>query len=86
MYLEEWLLLLLLQKSQEELQGFARQKVLEIKKDEPKRPGQALMGKSRVGLGDSESAQGWPDSVRGWPQCASSSQLGLHGQSQRILK
>ena len=58
MYLEEWLLLLLLQAGQKELQGLARQRVLELKEDEPKRPGQALMGKSRVGPGDSESAQG----------------------------
>ena len=37
--------------------------MLELKEDELKRPGQALMGKSGVGPGDSEPAQGWPDSV-----------------------
>ena len=79
MYLEEWLLLLLLQAGQEDMQGFAGQRVLELKEDEPKRPGQALMGKSGVGSGDSESRQGWPDSVRGRPRCTSSSQLGLLG-------
>ena len=63
MYLEKWLLLLLLQAGQEELQGLAGQRVLELKEDDPKRPRQAMMGKSRVGLGDSESTQGWADSV-----------------------
>ena len=72
--------LLLLQASQEELQGLAGQRVLELKEDELKRPEQALMGKSGVGPGDSESAQGWPDSVRGRPRCVSSSQLRLYGQ------
>ena len=61
--LEEWLSLLLLQACQEELQGLDGQRVLELKEDELKRPGQALMGKSRVGPGDSVSARGWPDSV-----------------------
>ena len=60
--------------------------MLELKGDELKRPGQALVGKSRVGPGDSESAQGWLDSVRARPRCASSSQLGLHGQLQRMIK
>ena len=44
------------------------------------------MGKSGVGLGDFVFSRGWPDSVRGRPQCVSSSQLGLHGQPQRMLK
>ena len=78
--------MLLLQEGQEELQGFVGQRVLELKEDELKRPGQALMGKSGVGPGDSEAAQGWPDSMQGRPRCASSSQRGLHGQSQRMLK
>ena len=60
--------------------------MLELKEDELKRPGQALMGKSGVGPGDFESARGWPDSVRGRPRCVSTSQLGLHGQPQRMLK
>ena len=60
--------------------------MLELKEDELKRPRQALMGKLRVGPSDTESARGWPDSVRGWPRCVSFSQLGLHGQSQRMLK
>ena len=47
--------------------------MLELKEDEPKRLGQALMGKSGVGPGDSESTRGWPDSVRGWPRSTSSS-------------
>ena len=41
--LVEWLQLLLLLAHQERLQGLARQKVLELKEDELKRPGQALM-------------------------------------------
>ena len=60
--------------------------MLELKEDEPKRTGQALMGKSGVGPGDSESVRGWPDYVRGRPRYTSSSQLGLHGQPQRMLK
>ena len=36
--------------------------------------------------GDSESARGWPDSVRGRPRCMTSSQIGLHGQPQKMLK
>ena len=67
--------LLLLQADQEELQGLAGQRVLKLKEDELKRPGQALMGKSGAGPGDSESA-------RGWPQCVSSSQLRQLGQPQ----
>ena len=47
--------------------------MLELKEDELKRPGQALMGKSGVGPGDFESARGWPDSVRGRPRFVSSS-------------
>ena len=70
----------MLQANQEELQGLVGQRVVELKEDELKRPGQALMGKSGVGPGDSESARGWPDSVRGRPRCVTSSQLGLHGQ------
>ena len=50
MLLEEWLLLLLLLASQEELMVLA---LLEV---ELKRPGQALMGKSEAGPGDSEFA------------------------------
>ena len=50
MLLVEWLLLLMLLASQEELQ------VLALLKGELKRPGQALMGKSVAGPGDSESA------------------------------
>ena len=46
----EWLLLLLLLASQERLQGLA------LLEEELKRPRQALMGKSEVGPGDSESA------------------------------
>ena len=61
--------------------GLAGQRVVELKEDELKRPGQALMGKSGVGPSDSESARGWPDFVRGRPWCMSFSQLGLHGQS-----
>ena len=64
--MEEWLLLLLLQAGQEELQGLAGQRVRELKEDELKRPGQALMGKSGLGLSDSESTRGWLDSVRVW--------------------
>ena len=63
--------MLLLQVGQEELQGLAGQ--VELKEDELKRPEQALMGKSGVGSGDSESARGWPDSVRGRPRCVTSS-------------
>ena len=81
------MLLLLLQACQEEIQGLARLRVMELKEDELKRPRQALMGKSRVGPSDSESARGWPDSVRVWhwserrrSRCVSSSHLGLHGQ------
>ena len=59
---------------------------MELKKDELKRPGQALMGKSGVGSGEFKSARGWPDSVQGRPRCVTSSQLRLHGQPQRILK
>ena len=44
------------------------------------------MGKLGVDPGDFESARGWPDYVRGWPRCTSSSQLGLHGQLQRMIK
>ena len=69
-----------------ELWGVAGQTVLELKEDELKRPGQALMGKSGKGPSDSKSAQGWIDSVRGRPRCVSSSQLGLHGQPQRMQK
>ena len=54
--LAAWLLLLLLLASQERLQGMAGQWGLALLEEEPKRPGQALMGKSEVGLGDSESA------------------------------
>ena len=36
---------------------------MELKEDELKRPGQALMGKSGVGPSDYESARGWPDFV-----------------------
>ena len=36
--------------------GLAGQRVLELKEDELKRPGQSLMGKSGVGPSDSESA------------------------------
>ena len=54
--------------------------MLELKEDELKRPGQALMGKSGVGLGDFEYAQGCSDFVRGRPRCVSSSQLRLHEQ------
>ena len=39
----EWLRLLLLLAHQDSLHGMARQKVLELKEDELKRPGQALM-------------------------------------------
>ena len=60
--------------------------MMELKADELKRPGQALMGKSGVGSGDSKSARGWPDFLRGRPRCVSSSQLGLHGQPQRMMK
>ena len=35
--------------------GLAEQRVLELKEDEPKGPEQALIGKSGVDLGDSES-------------------------------
>ena len=52
----EWLLLLLLLASLERLQGLARQGVLCLLEEELKRPGQVLMGKSEVSLGDSESA------------------------------
>ena len=45
------------------MQGLAGQRVLALLEGEQKRPGQALMGKSEVGLGDSESTRGWPDSV-----------------------
>ena len=79
MYLEEWLSLLLLQAGQEELQGLAGQRVLELKEDELKRSRQALMGKSGVGPGDSVFARGWLDFMQGWPRYVSSSQLGLHG-------
>ena len=48
------------------MQGLAGQRVLALSEDELKRLGQALMGKSKVGLSDSESALGWPDSVRAW--------------------
>ena len=41
--LVEWLRLLLLLAHQESLQGLAGQKALELKEDELKRPGQALM-------------------------------------------
>ena len=54
--MEEWLLLLLLQAGQKELQGLAGLRVLELKENDLKRPGQALMGKSGVGPGDFESA------------------------------
>ena len=65
--------------------------MLALLEDELKRPRQALMGKYEVGPGDSESSRGWPDSVRAWPwskrrrpRCVSSSQLGLHGQQQKM--
>ena len=48
-----WLLLLA---SQERLQGLDGQWGLALLEKELKRPGQAMMGKSEVGLGDSESA------------------------------
>ena len=47
---------------------------------ELKRPGQALMGRSEVGPGDSVSTREYPDSVRVRPQYASSSQPVLYGQ------
>ena len=78
--------MLLLQAGQEDLQGLVGLRVLELKKDELKRLGQALIGKSGVGLGDSQSARGWLDYVRGLPRCLSFSHLGLHGQPQRMLK
>ena len=59
--LVERLLLLLLKTGQERLQGLAGQGVLALLKDELKRPKQALMGKSEVGLGNAESARGWPN-------------------------
>ena len=54
--LVERLLLLLLQAGQERMQGLAGQGVLALLKDELKRPGQTLVGKSEVSLSDSESA------------------------------
>ena len=48
-------------------------------------PGQAVIGKSEVGLGDSGSARRYPDSVRVRSQCASSSQPVLYEQPQRML-
>ena len=61
----------MLQAGQEELQGLVGQ--VEMKEDELKRLGQALMGKSGVGPDDFESARGWPDSMRGRPRCLTSS-------------
>ena len=49
-------ILLLLLESPERLQGLAGQWVLALVEEELKRPRQVLMGKSEVGLGDSESA------------------------------
>ena len=40
------------------MQGLVGQRVLALLEDELKRPGQAMMGKSEVGLGDFESTRG----------------------------
>ena len=48
------------------MQGLVGQRVLALLEDELKRLGQAMMGKSEVGLGDFESARGWPDYVMVW--------------------
>ena len=54
--LVEWLLLMLLLESPERLQGLAGHWVLDLLKEELKRPRKVLMGKLEVGLGDSESS------------------------------
>ena len=92
MKLEEYLLLLLLQAGPIRLLGEQdRWVLLALLEDERKRLGQALVERSEVGPGDSESARGWRGSVRArrwserWqPLCVSSSQLRLYGQPQKM--
>ena len=63
--LEEYLLLLLLLVGPMRLLGEQdRWLLLALLEDELKRPGQALVERSEVGPGDSESAPGWRGYVR----------------------
>ena len=65
MKLEEYLLLLLLQAGPMRLLGEQDGwLLLTLQEDELKRPGQALVERSEVSLGDSESTRGWRGSVR----------------------
>ena len=87
MKLEDYLLLLLLQVGPMRLLGEQDGwLLLTLQKDELKRPGQAMVKRYDVNLGDSECARGWRGSIRArrWskrqrPLCVSSSQLRLYG-------
>ena len=87
--LEEYLLLLLLKASPMRL--LREQEwwlLLALLEDELRRPEQALVERSKIGPGDSESARGWRGYVRArrWfeqrqPLCVSFFQLRLYRQS-----